>query len=252
MLEVEGKTINSQLTQTSLVELYDLWDGLPPDWTWVNNNSGISYNIEKGNVSVIFNGNPPHSSSAGGYYGYLLSPNIKTYLADQNIAFFLSTLAGAADQSPGLIIASGGTAYMQITDGGTNTVTLANARTHIVTYGASGLADQYGGCGAAYSFGTFNFELVGNSLTITNSGYHANGVAGVNIRSGWSIGGSAYSESNLIADQTVIDVSTWANIYIKLYAASSMISDSARLVPAYASIQPVITSGSKFGSNKTA
>ena len=226
-LEIEGNTINTFPSQ--IVEAYDFWTDLTnSNWSWTDG-GGHTYDITRGVAYVRY-------TSSGS--GFLLSPDLKGSLLKGNIAFSASVVASMILKNNG---ASGDmNAYVQLTDGGANTTNLLQARGYMssntyTTYSTS--AEEYGGGAMGYAMGTFNLSLTDNNINIT--------FAGNNYSNGAVIGsGTEAHSSSVVSDDTDVDISTWANVYLKLYVVGS----GSTSAPPMASISPITFTTHKLGS----
>jgi len=253
VMEILNKTINNPNVDY-LKELFNFWTYADSGWTYSDNNGQNDYEINKGFIRLWNNYSAASSFSNSSSVTTLISPNLRPLLNSGKIISFAAHLFSGGG-SAGYYNTSGNTRYdglthpyLIITDGASNSQTLADC------YASSSV---YQGSAAALAFihAFFNIKLEGNNLTINVQGfeentnatgeyYHPSGTSGSGL--------SSSSSSNLITTSTVIDVSTWTDIKIKLYCTTSAVpSGDSAAERGFISISPIINSEYKIGSKTT-
>lgn len=251
VLEIKGSTILGTTGEDGAVELFNVWNSIPGDWTWTTP-GGAAYTINKGYVDVRLTSVTPPGTPTYNTSGILETPDLIPLLSKTNLSFNTTVFGGGICDGLGYSPGGGGQGLIYLNNGTTNIATLLQAGGWVVTYGTSSSTATSGGGAYGFAAANVNLSLSGNQLTISIIGYNFNGSTIINPNSGFSISAGAGSASSKLADQTTVTINPGEALKIRVQVAEYGSAHQLDIPPgAIATISPILIANTKIGSKKT-
>lgn len=251
VLEISGSTVLGQNGEEGAVELFNVWDSIPGDWSWITT-GGASYTINKGHVNVRLNSVTPQGTATYNNSGILETPDLIPLLSKTNLSFNATVFGGGICDGLGNSPGGGGQGLIYINNGITNIATLLQGAGWIVTYGTSDSTAGSGGGAYGFANANINLSLNGTQLTISIIGYGFDGNTLINPNSGFSITAGTGSAHSVLTDQTIVTINPDEALKIRVQVSEYGGVHQIDIPPgAIATISPIVMINSKFGSKKT-